>query len=195
MLSHLALSDFDGLDVVMCFVDDASEDQKTLRLIKEFDVPEVRLMKIYKDKNTGVFKSLKTAWDTLLEHGCTHLTNLDSDTLMKRKWLKTLLSLHDRTEGKRIVTGYNSVLHPLEETCNGYGLKKRIGGINLLFDQKLYRNLVRDCDTQYWDDYLCEQAQYQGVLLIVSLPSLIQHIGIYGLNCRPDSMDFAKDYV
>jgi glycosyltransferase involved in cell wall biosynthesis len=195
MLNYIKHTNLENLNVIFCLIDDGSEDEQTTQMVRDFYMPNVPIIKIMKDTNTGVFDSLKTAWDTLENYGCSYLCNLDSDTIMKAKWLQEILKIYHKTDGDRIITGYNSYCHKLTEKFNDYGIKKRIGGINLFFTLEIYHSLVRKCDVKYWDDMVCEEAAKKEVKLISLLPSVIQHIGVFGINCHPDYTDVAHDFI
>lgn len=197
MFDYFQHSDFSELKVMICLIDDNSDHPETIRLIEQFHIDGIATIKIKNRQNQGVFKSLKTAWDMLVSDGCSLLCNLDSDTIMKASWLKTLLSIYQKsaTENDRVVTGYNSYCHPIIRKKGSYGIKNTLGGINLFFDTAIYNSLVSTCDTQYWDDLLCEKAQKNNVTLITALPSVIQHIGVFGLNCHPQYTDVAHDFI
>ena len=57
-----------------------------------------------------------------------------------------------RRHGPLLVTGFNTLNHPVLEGHAEYCVKASCGGINLFFDAAFYHELVRDCLVDYgWD--------------------------------------------
>ena len=197
MLSYIKHTDIQGIHVVFCLVDDGSQEEKIKQLIRDFYIEGVPIIKVMKPENKGIFDSLRTGWDLLEHHGCTYLCNIDSDTIVKAKWLKTVWHTYEKTahEGARIVTGYNSSFHSIERRHEDYCIKKSIGGLNMFFDREVYHLVVRNSDSACWDDTACHLSHKTGTKLIATLPSVIQHIGVCGVNCYPGYTDVAHDFL
>lgn len=197
MLSYMQHTDVQGIHVIFCLIDDGSQEEITKQLIHDFHIDGVPIIKIMKPKNKGIFDSLRMGWDLLENYGCAYLCNIDSDTIVKAKWLKTVWHTYQKTahEKARIVTGYNSSFHSIESQYDGYCIKKSIGGLNMFFDRAVYHSVVRNCDSTYWDDAVCTLSRETGTKLIATLPSVIQHIGVCGVNCFPGYTDAAHDFL
>ena len=77
-------------------------------------------------------------------------------------------------------------------------IKRSLGGINMYFNKILYLNHIRrillSSKKNYgWDWKVVTFANNNNIGLVTTKPSVIQHIGIHGLNSNGKS-DIAEDY-
>ena len=175
-------------DLVIVIADDASNIKETLDLIKEFDIPDVPLIRMIRKQKmgTGVGANIRNGWELLLDRlECRHLAVLDSDTVLKKDWLQRLRALHRQLKQdhpRLILSGFNTPKHPILQRGNGYCVKKSLGGLNMFFDSQLYTELLhaRTYD-ELWDWGFVRLCQAQDIPLFAVCPSVIQHIGHHGI--------------
>lgn len=201
-------------NTLIVILDDASEDSETVHLVENFSMPNAALIKIFLSRHIyfNIHNNLKLVWDMLSErYGCQYLCVLDSDMLVKKYWLKALHALYEagrQKYGQCIVSGFHSCWQHYGQRRSGYYVKASLGGANMLFDAVLYRQVVRDCLCQWWDDCLMkscaapcpvwlrphplagfadavasEVARHR-VRLLTTHPSVCQHIGKTGQHSK-----------
>lgn len=172
------------------------------KLLFEFNINNIPIIKIFKNKHGNMFDSLKVGWDLLFNHcKCSKVMCLDSDTIVKQNWIIILNNLYEiiaKDNEYFIISGFNSTRHPshkiIKEESNYY-IKYGIGGLNMFFSQKTYENIVRETLTSVsWDHVVVDKLNKKGVF-ICSKPSVINHTGEYGLwskgkNSYDTSIDF-----
>ena len=182
-------------DHEIVFVDDCSKNELTIGLLAT-----ERYGAAIKDKNTGIHDSLKIGFHYLIAEGCDILMNLDSDAIIKKNGIETLLHLHSRFS-HTIVSGFNTLVpdagtkkprHPIVSEHKDYFTKKSIGGINMLMNKEMYLKYIEPELNRYnWDWRVCQRMQKDKKLFIVSNPSVVQHLGIKSAiggihNINPD---------
>ncbi len=204
MLDHLSASDL--THTIVAIVDDASSSEETRRLVRDFSMDATPVVKIFRMRRRGyaVDEALRDGWDLLAdEYGCRLLANVDPDTIMKPDWLQRLVELFDRErarQGPLIVTGFNSRAHGTIREDEDFWVKSSIGGLNMLFDAALYRDVVRP-NLRYepmsevgWDWYVVAAMRARGYPFLCLRPSRVQHIGEVGRFSRLGNHDVADDY-
>lgn len=203
-LDHLARSVLDR--TIVAIVDDASASAETRRLVRECCLGSTPIVRLFRTRRRGyaVDEALRDGWDLLADqYGCPLLANLDPDTIMKPGWLQQLVAIFRRErarQGQLILTAFNSRQHPTLSEAGDHCVKGSIGGLNMMFDRDLYRDLVRP-NLLYepmaevgWDWYVVAAMRARGYPFLALRPSLIQHIGEVGRFSRPDCHDVADDY-
>lgn len=191
---------------IICIIDDNSTDPITIDLIKQFEIKGVNIIKIKNSKNLGISKSLLIGLETLYPK-CSYLTNIDSDVVMKKNWLSVLESTYHKVKTSEIkgrdyvITGFNCTrcVHPIIKQYDSYCHKKSIGGINMFFQSSLFpvmfkKILSRARKNHGWDWTVVKMTNHMKIPLITTKPSVIQHIGISGLNSNKKHYDYADDY-
>jgi glycosyltransferase involved in cell wall biosynthesis len=198
-LDSLKRADLHGAQILI--VDDCSRDNETLRLINPYK-------KIRNYKNLSIRYSIQIGFDYLIKQGCDTLVNLDSDAIVRCDFLTRLLELYKRFPD-RIISGFNTLSrsrtgilrHPVIKQGNGYVEKESIGGINMLMSVKTYYEIVKPAllesqqTKDHWDKIACRISKEQGKTIIVSSPSVIQHIGISSAMGHRDNPDVAQDFI
>lgn len=193
MLDSFKKSNFPS-DVELFMVNDNSNDVVVNRLFNDFSLPDVKITKIKNDRNQNMFFGLKLGWDYFYNNEFDILANIDSDVIVKPYWVQILLQLY-KLFPDRIISGFNTLHHPISETFPKYHTKASIGGVNFLFDRETYpsiKELIKDCQ---WDWSVCYFMQKTMKSFIVSNPSVIQHIGASSTLRSHTRNDVANDYV
>lgn len=161
-------------------VDDYSSNLKTLELIKGFTLPNINIQKIRNNENKSMFYGLRIGFEYFYERGFDVLVNLDSDVLVKPYWINVLFKLYKQFPD-RIISGFNTLKHPIIETFQRYHTKWTIGGINMMFGRKLCPLVCSVLLTNRWDWQLCIEMHKLNKELIVAKPSVIQHTSKYSV--------------
>lgn len=191
-------------------VDDASTDPETRRLIDNFDLPGVELIKVFSKGNRTIKGSLLFGLDFMFA-SCEVVTNLDGDAIVTRDAFNRLLKLREKFPG-HIITGFNcttknrngSIRHKVLEQGDGWNKKYSVGGINMMFSSSEYNSLVRPAllkslkEGLNWDHQSCiiSNSVY-GKPIVVLEPSCVQHIGInssMGHSAGGEPPDVADDF-
>lgn len=189
-------------NTVIVVVDDASDDDRTLELIRSFS-PGVPLIRIFKKKRTSMHVGLDIGWCLLRNLGCRYLCNLDADALVRTDWLTTLRTLFESLPYRRdatLLSGFNRSDPPcvLEEHEN-YLRKYRMGGINYFFTPGFYARIRFLMFNSNWDShiqYWCGTQHADRYHMVCCRPSVVQHIGRFGLNANESGyFDTADDFV
>tara|TARA_Y100001980_G_C14429036_1_gene218018 strand:+ start:80 stop:820 length:741 start_codon:yes stop_codon:yes gene_type:complete len=189
---------------IICIIDDCSTDANTINLIKNFKINNIPIIKIRNANNLGISKSLLRGFETLLPK-CYYLTNIDSDVIMKKNWLSTLEYTYNKVKNSNlkgsdyIITGFNCsvCVHPIIKQYDSFNHKKSIGGINMFFHYKLFKRIFKKIlldNKNHWDWRVVDKAHELNILLITTKSSVIQHIGITGMNSDKQKYDYAEDY-
>lgn len=183
------------LTLEMFIVDDCSSSAQVETIISQFTLPGVFITKIRNAKNEGMFYGLRLGWSHFYNNGFDLLMNLDSDALVKPYWLPILLQLH-KLFPDTIVSGFNTLHHPIHEIFPRYCTKQDIGGINMLFHRDLFPIVDGCLGNRDWDWQVCWAMQAAAKLFVVSRPSVVQHIGMTSVagngSLHPD---IAEDWV
>jgi glycosyltransferase involved in cell wall biosynthesis len=191
-------------------VDDYSSDNQTLKLIQEFELSGIEVVKAFSRENRTVKGSLLFALEKMFD-GCDMVINLDGDAIVKPNFVGALVDLKNKRP-LSIVTGFNcttrnrngSIRHEIVEAYDDFNLKKSVGGINMLFDKSQYEKYVRpalaECLTYggNWDHKTCIRLNLDGHLVACTVPSVVQHIGIessMGHSAGGEPPDVADDFI
>ena len=126
-------------DTIILLIDDKSSDLHTLKLLIQFELENVPVIKFFRKEKKGclMFENLQIGWAHLLTtFNCKYLVNLDADVIVKRNWLLTLKKVHHQQKLNNshvLITGFNAYQHPIIRESKDHYYKKSIGGINLFF--------------------------------------------------------------
>jgi len=131
-------------------------------------------------------------------------------------------SLHSKLNSNFLATGFNGVCHKVKQKKNNYSIKQTIGGVNLFFSKSMY-TLVRKSLTSLqrvpvsvdeildslelygsnpklhpvytgWDWALMSICEKEKIDLICTSPSIVQHVGSYGLTSSPNFTEVSLDF-
>lgn len=203
-----SLSESNLKDCLLCLIDDNSSNKENWKLIQTYKHRDCEVIKIRNDNNLGIRYSLKKGWD-LLAPKCKYLCNIDSDVIVKKNWISKLIELEfdarlELNTEMVLVSGFNCVKscnHYIKKSYSKFNLKNTIGGINMFFNQKTYKNVLLPVlshgrPNMGWDWEVCKKARYNICPIVVTKPSVIQHIGISGLNSttKKRRYDIAEDF-
>lgn len=200
-----ALSRSEMADTTVVIVDDASDDELTLELIRSFN-PDAPLIRIAKRQRTSMHVGLDIGWCLLRNLGCQYLCNLDSDAIVRTDWLTSMRSLFESVPYPRdttLLSGFNRANdHCVLEEHDRYLRKYRMGGINYFFTPAFYNKVRFLMFNSNWDShiqYYCGTQHPENYHMICCRPSVIQHIGRIGLNARngayfDEAVDFVADW-
>ena len=180
-----------NLEIFM--IDDCSTDKMTNKIFKEFCLPGVRIKKIINTKNENMFYGLKKGFDYFYASNTDVIFNLDSDVTVKPYWINILLQLL-KIFPHNIISGFNTPQHPISDTFHKYHTKKSVGGVNILFNRKIYPEFASLIKNIQWDWDICYYMQKQNRPFIVSNPSVVQHIGELSTLREHRNYDVALDY-
>jgi glycosyltransferase involved in cell wall biosynthesis len=168
-----------GTEIVI--VDDCSN-QETKELITNWSHPEAFTHKWIASERYGIKNSIREGVAILIEMGCTHIINLDGDSLCRNDFISELVKLHEQFP-TTFVSGFECTnlnedgapRHKIIEQGEGWKKRASAGGINLCFTPEMYRKHIEPIlhINDNWDKLATEQT---GV--ICACPSLIQHIGL-----------------
>ena len=173
------------------FIDDCSS-RETKKIIEEYEIPGIKIHKIYNEKNQGMYYGLKKGFEYFYESGFEVITNLDPDAVVKPYWVTILNLLLDEFP-KHIISGFDTHRHVTLEVFERYRTKKSIGGINLFFSRDLYHIVTQHLTSNRWDWDLSEACEEENRYFIVAKPSLIDHIGVE--SClKHFGADMAEDF-
>jgi len=188
---------FEGDELLILIVDDASTDPETLSLIADFQVPYAEVRKMRLPQNKGISHALRIGFNYLFALGCQNVINLDADAIVKPEFIEVLTRLKSLYPNY-IISGFNTqsvdpktgcVRHKTVSSFGDNCLKKSIGGINMLIDEKQYKTIVLAALKMpgHWDWNVCKRTDG----FIVSTPSVVQHIGIAkGINMNNPDVAF-----
>lgn len=131
-------------------------------------------------------------------------------------------SLHSKLNSNFLATGFNGVCHKIIQNKKNYSIKQTIGGVNLFFSKSMY-TLVRKSLTSLqrvpasvdeildslelygsnpklhpvytgWDWALMSICEKEKIDLICTSPSVVQHVGSYGLTSSPNFTEVSLDF-
>lgn len=206
-LDSLRKTNFKEHDLFLVIVDDASTDGKTLDLIHNFSLDGVPIIKKTNLKNSSVSYSLKYGFETCFDNGCDVVINLDSDAIVKPLFIDVLIGLYKRFPDN-IITGFNCRTknkdgkdrHEIIAVADSHFVKKSVGGINMCMGDTAFRNYMRPALEKVlagqgnWDHLTCIAAFNAGYPVIVSSPSVVQHIGFNSSMGHYEEPDTAQDF-
>lgn len=188
------------MDSHVLIVDDCSRSGETIRLISGY-------RRIVNKQNLSIRHSLQRGFDQLIKDGCDVLINLDSDVIVHHNFLVRLIRLHEQFPNN-IVSGFNTLTkakngkprHPVIARGNGYVTKHSIGGVNMVMSVGVYEQIVRPALVEsrvgkgQWDKLACHNSVEAGKDIIVTSPSVMQHIGFNSAMRHTDNPDVADDF-
>ena len=208
-LSSISKADLSQVATIM-IVDDCSTDKETIKLINDFELEGVELIKAFSKENRSIKGSLLFGLD-LLFNSCDVVTNLDGDAIVTKSAFNRLLELHERFS-EHIVSGFNcftknkdgSERHKVLDKQDTFTRRQSVGGINMIFSKERYYKWVRPAllksieQRLNWDDHTCRASWADGFEIITSSPSCVQHIGFessMGHSTGGEPPDVASDFI
>jgi glycosyltransferase involved in cell wall biosynthesis len=186
-------------ELVILIIDDCSQSKETIQLIKDFQIADTEVNKMYLTKNQGIKNALQIGFNYLFSKECEIVMNLDGDAIVKPEFLDGLAALK-KAYPFHIVSGFNTQTVDLKtkklrhRTLNAFSdhcIKESIGGINMVINKNDYLKKVLPSLKRpgHWDWNVCALVKQ----FVVSTPSVVQHIGIEkGTNLN--NPDIAFDF-
>lgn len=163
-------------------IDDHSTDEQAKTLIADFDLPGKEVVKIRKSKNSGIKDSLAIGYLLAFEHS-NYVVNLDGDAIVRKDFLTVLFQLKYLFPNN-IVSGFNTTVknrNPIIEEHKTFFKKKYASGINMVINKDEYENYILPALSMpigNWDYEASKLHMADGKAVIVSKPSVLNHIGV-----------------
>jgi glycosyltransferase involved in cell wall biosynthesis len=203
LLDSLLVSDFNQCREKILY-DDGSEYDKMNFVFERFKNAG---FKIIRAKNEGNEKSMTYALNSFSKTP-KYICYLDDDCVVSEnviyKLLKTFFTIKKHTKNpldKVLLSGFNCVppncMHQIvsqvTKTKCKFAEKNTIGGISMFFHSDL-KSFVGSAWEERMDFGVCEKLINSGGHIYVTIPSVVQHIGIDGQNSINGRYDFATDF-
>lgn len=182
-------------------VSGAGPDPRAETLVRHWSLPFTPVVKILKNQHANMYDSYRQAFRMLVSaFDCHYLVCLDSDVIVRADWLTTLLDLYSEQslagDGPLIVSGFHTKAHKTIQEGANFRLKESVGGLNLLFSRTVWEDWVDPRLTSLaWDRELGSAVCQAGGRLMVSKPSVVNHIGRSGVWSSWLHYDRASDFV
>ena len=185
-------------DTLVVIVDDSSNDLLAIKLLNEFSLGIIPLVKLIKDKNKGIKDSIELGVDTAISFGYETFINLDADAIVKPNFINRLLELKKKFNDK-IVSGFNSknkdngvLRNPIINEYADFIEKRYCNGINMCFDLSQYKNIIKPAlqGVGNWDFDTHKNTNS----FIIAKPSLVEHIGIESSMGHSNNPDVSYDF-
>lgn len=208
-----SLTRSDLADTVIMLVDDAGDDPDVVQLIQDYRHPQAPVILARRvafdtryPRPLSALQNLLFGWSLLAEqYQTSYLANLDADMIVKPDWMQRLVATHRliaKREERFILTGFNTLDHPVLKVYPSYYLKKSFGAACLFFDRQTLAEIINfsqsltiDPHGWAWDWRLIEWLTQHDFRLMATRPSVSQHIGQTGINSSPTYYDWALDYI
>jgi glycosyltransferase involved in cell wall biosynthesis len=194
----LSLLSSEGIEECHIRIYDDCSTQLSESLIKEiFPLSDIRIRK----KNLGADENIRQMYENFLDTDDEILMNADADLLFRPDWLPFLRQHFSHTDG--VLSLYNSNHHPAKRRVqlgNFFFLEKiHLGSAGTAFSRKMVEKIVKEMKIKNslrldwkWSEFLLSQ----GVRLLCSETSHIQHIGIDGQNSNGlDRLDYGFNFL
>lgn len=186
----------EGTTVIV--VDDASTDSETINILNSCPYAVLR-----KSPNRGIKDSLLKGYAHCFGGDSEIVINLDGDAIVRPDFLKVLIALKTYFPDN-IVSGFNTTVknrNPIIETHEYYFKKKYASGINMVINKDQYEKYIKPAllGQDNWDYQASLLHEKDGKEVIVSRPSVVQHIGIetssMGHISESEPPDVATDFI
>lgn len=181
-------------------IDDASTDKDIKPLCDAF-CNDIGAIYLFMPKNSGVRACLEYGINQAIAYGCETIINLDSDSIVRRDFIEVLLKLKKEHSG-HIVSGFNCVtaVNPVIAQHKNYCYKGYVNGINMCFDAAQYHKYIEPAlqTVGNWDYNTSLACQKDKLHMVVSSPSVVQHIGAessMGHTANGIPPDMAQDFI
>jgi GT2 family glycosyltransferase len=185
-------------------IDDGSDSRKLLEfydyIFKAKEVDSSRIVVLRNNTHMGLGPgSFERIISTIMNSDVQRFVLADSDALYAKDWFPALLGVYDRAlmDGVQVAmaTGFDTRdhFHAAYETHKYYSFKPSCGGVNLLVNADFYRR--HPFMGKHWDWDASANAAKEGMKIVSSLKSIVQHIGAQGLFSQPGNYDTAKNFI
>lgn len=195
-------------EVSIVMIDDFSKNSQTKRIFENFFISGVPICKIRNEVNYKVSINIKKGVGKAMLMGAELLVVLDADAIVKPNWLERIKDLK-RSFPDSIISGFNTLTksrqgsprHPIIREENDFVAKHSIGGINMAFDYEQYKKFVNvGLDNAiringHWDTITCQIIKRNGGEIIVTKPSVVEHIARTSTLSHTDNPDRSADWI
>jgi len=188
-------------DCCIVIVDDASTDYKTLNLIAEFEIPGVKVKKIFNYVNRGVKASTRLGIEAVFVE-CDMFMTLDGDAMVRHDFVDRIMELPKDS----ISTGFHctkrnkdgSERHKIVGETSKYYTKMSVGGINMCFSKDSYIKYIEPAliKSVNWDHESCKLLWKDDKFVYCVKESVIQHLGVVSAmgHTNIEEPDIADDF-
>lgn len=206
MLNSLSKANLDNTIIVIAD-ETATKHEKNIsnemkRIILDYEirnkVGNIPIIKIFKKRHGNMYDSFKIGFDLLEELGCNMFMTLDSDAIVKKNFIQKLMEIYQLHKHRPvIISGFHTTNsnHKIIKEYPTYRTKSSIGGINMLFNKNTYKNYFRPTlIDEKWDWVVGDKIKKKKGLLVVTKPSVVDHIGSHGLWSIESNYDKSDDF-
>lgn len=202
----LLRADLSKINHIM-IVDDGSMDPGVITEINKFKFTNtIPLTTSLKNETRFIRDSLLYGYERLFSTKNDIVINLDADAIVRNDFVDRLLAVKEKYP-KLIVSGFNcntlnadgSIRHKKLWDEEGIVIRPSVGGINMMIDREQYLKYVKPAliKTMYggnWDAEACINSMVDSLPIAVTVPSVVQHIGINSAMGHHENPDVASDF-
>jgi hypothetical protein len=195
-LDSILASSIPTTNFLVVVVNDASTNLEIPNILDEYSKKFSQFHVITNKTNKHVWKSLPIGLDYLFLKNTDIMMNLDSDAIVRKDWLEKIIDLH-KEYPTSIISGFNTTRnHPIGSERPTCYTKVSAGGINYVFRWGDYLSIIRPAFLRdsSWDWGVCDAIKEKGRELLITKPSVIQHIGVES-TLGHHNIDVADDFV
>jgi hypothetical protein len=152
-------------------------------LVSEFDIPGVKIKKIFNQVNLGVKVSTRLGIDAVFME-CDMFMTLNGDAMVRADFVDRIMELPKDS----ISTGFHcakknrdrSERHKIVGETSGYYIKMSVSGINMCFSKESYIKYIEPAliRSVNWDEESCNLVWRDGKFVYCVKESVIQHLGV-----------------
>jgi GR25 family glycosyltransferase involved in LPS biosynthesis len=196
-LQSLKISNTSVFDIIFIIFDDGSENISTIELLKNFNLENIPIIKIYTNRLKLVKSkegtntllpgscypySIKFGYEFIFRLNCKYAINIDSDAMVTHDWLLSINNFCSKfnSNDRFILSGFRSdgTTHKIIEEFKDYYIQNGFGGINIIFNKKtFYEVIYNQIYDHAYDWYTMRVCEKQNIKIYLLKPSIVQHIG------------------
>ncbi len=160
-------------------------------------IPEVALINVQKS-NVGSDCNIWTMYNNFVKtyQSGDILINCDSDLIYSENWIQNALPLFDKTDG--VMSVFNSPTHGIEGSDQGELIEKKdIGSAGTVFSWEVLNKIIEKFNEPFhgsFDYAWCRYLRENGIRILCTKKSLVQHIGIVGYNSDLSKFDYGMEF-
>ena len=196
-------------DIDLCYkryIYDDGSDKETINILENNNYINLKNKEfiVIKDKNTGVKQSYLNALN-FIKNTHKDITNyyictLDNDLIVKNNFISVLYKEYNNgfnlfKHNNILLTGYNTKTHAISKNMPGYNFCKKItcGGINYFFKFEFLDFIILGWEYDL-DWGVCRKMRKCGYVLLCLKKSVINHIGVEGVNSTKDMYSYDSNF-
>ncbi|MFA5234196.1 MAG: glycosyltransferase family A protein [Sulfurimonas sp.] len=192
----------------LLFIIDDGSDNETRKIIKDFKKENCIIEKIFKEYNKGVYDSLLIAYDYCFSNGYEYAILIGSDCIVNN-YFYDIMNYYKKLFPNNVISGFNTLTlselgkprHPIIYNGGFYVVKNTscsgCNGIN----ENTYNKYIKPTLLQRqkenklcYDTISSRKASVDGNLIICTVPSVMEHIGVESSLGHDDNPDISIDY-